>query len=146
MKHKSFSKKNKKILSWILFIGWLLLIFFFSSQNGDTSGNLSNGILAMIEKITHIPLTSEVSSLIIRKSAHFLEYCILGVLTLNLLYQYHKFTKKVIFFSLIFCLLYAISDEVHQLFILNRTGKVLDVGIDFLGAMLGNYLYFYIRK
>lgn len=41
-----------------------------------------------------------------------------------------------VWFVLTVALLYGISDEVHQLFIPGRTGRLLDVGFDALGALL----------
>ena len=35
------------------------------------------------------------------------------------------------------CLVYAVSDEIHQGFVDGRTPKVLDVGIDTLGGLAG---------
>jgi hypothetical protein len=35
------------------------------------------------------------------------------------------------------CILYAITDEIHQSFVPGRSSRVLDVGIDALGALLG---------
>jgi VanZ family protein len=41
----------------------------------------------------------------------------------------------------VFCILYAISDEVHQLFVLGRGAQVVDVLIDSLGAFVGIGMY-----
>ncbi len=132
---------KRKILSWVLFLGWLLMIFFFSSQNGEESGNLSNGILLFIEKVTHVPLTNEIASFIIRKCAHFTEYMVLGILTIQLYSEYYPVNKKYFFLALLFCTVYAISDEIHQLFIENRAGNIYDVTIDSLGSMFGMVLF-----
>ncbi len=48
--------------------------------------------------------------------------------------------------SLVFCILYAISDEVHQLFVPGRGAQVSDVLIDSLGAFLGIGMYKMVRK
>jgi len=39
--------------------------------------------------------------------------------------------------TLIFCFLYAVSDEVHQIFVPGRAFAVGDIIIDTLGAALG---------
>ena len=72
----------------------------------------------------------------IRKLAHFTAYLILGVLVYNLLLCYFT-NKKSLILSLIICLLYAISDEIHQMFVPGRAGQIRDVLIDFSGTTLG---------
>jgi VanZ family protein len=50
--------------------------------------------------------------------------------------------KKYILYSLLICLIYSISDEVHQIFVPGRSGEVFDVLIDTLGSFIGiNILY-----
>ena len=85
---------KKKILAWILFLSWLGVIFFFSSQNASSSSNLSNGILHTLEKMFNLPFRASFSSFVIRKLAHFTEYLILAILTCNLISKYTKLNKK----------------------------------------------------
>ncbi len=68
----------------------------------------------------------------IRKSIHFFVYAMLSVLV-YLAYQ----GRRAVLFTLSVCLLYAISDEIHQLFIPGRSGEIRDVLIDFSGAIFG---------
>jgi VanZ family protein len=74
----------------------------------------------------------------IKKSAHIVEYLILGLLT------YRSFKKttglstiQVIIFTVVGCLLYAISDEIHQSFTPGRSPMVRDVALDTIGSALG---------
>lgn len=48
--------------------------------------------------------------------------------------------------ALAICISYAISDEVHQLYVPGRSGEVRDVIIDTAGASLGILSYVAIRK
>ena len=48
--------------------------------------------------------------------------------------------------SIFLSFLYACSDEVHQLFIVERTGRILDVFIDTLGASTGVFLYYFLFR
>ena len=54
--------------------------------------------------------------------------------------------KKQFLFSFIFCFLYAISDEIHQMFILNRSAEVLDVLIDMIGVIFQMIILYGIFK
>lgn len=48
-----------------------------------------------------------------------------------------KISKVGIFWiSLIFCIIYAASDEYHQSFVTGRSSRVFDVGFDTLGMFL----------
>ena len=143
---------HKKVLNIILLIIWMVVIFMFSSQNAIKSTNTSNQVtktfITITANITGNSYTEEElnnliidKTLIVRKSAHFLEYLILGFLVLNVFKDYHKISKKTLLYSLLFCILYATSDEIHQLFSLNRTCRIFDVFIDSLGASLGIFIY-----
>ena len=100
---------KKKILAWILFLSWLGVIFFFSSQNASSSSNLSNGILHTLEKMFNLPFRASFSSFVIRKLAHFTEYLILAILTCNLISKYTKLNKKNYCLIVLFCLFYYIT-------------------------------------
>ena len=48
--------------------------------------------------------------------------------------------------SFVFCVLYAISDEVHQYFVPGRAMMATDVLIDSIGAILGCLLFFAVKR
>lgn len=121
----------KKIIKLLFIIIWLLVIFLFSNQDGSTSTSLTNGIL---EKYLFF-VDSDIFFMIIRKMAHITEYFILGILVLNFINEF-KIDKKIVV-SILICSILASFDELHQLFIPDRTGCLLDVFIDMIGASLG---------
>ena len=130
----------KKRINILLVITWMILIFIMSSFNSTESSNQSNFIVNIIANIFNINNIS-ILSLIVRKLAHFTEYFILGLLVYNLIYS----NQKKAYFAIIICALYAISDEIHQLFVPGRSCQVLDIIIDSSGSLLGIIL-FYIYK
>jgi len=69
---------------------------------------------------------------------HIIEYIPLGIL--SLLWFKEKRFKNPFLFSFIFSLLYAISDEIHQLFIPGRNASIKDVVADCIGIIVGLYL------
>lgn len=137
---------KKKIIAWSLLICWLFVIFFFSNQNGSTSSSLSNGILALIEEITRLPLNNDIFRILLRKLAHFTEYLILALFLLNLLRNYKNVSNREFVLTILFCFLYACTDEIHQMFIGGRSPQILDVGIDTLGSEVGILLYLKFMK
>lgn len=132
----------RKVISWILVILWMVLIFYLSHQPAIESNNLSTGIteriVAIIERVTS-DIDFDISNFnhIVRKNAHFFAYLILGVLVSNALKNNEIKGSKGIIIVLTICILYAISDEIHQLFIPGRAGQVRDVIIDSAGAVVG---------
>lgn len=145
-------RQNKKVFHSILVIIWMFVIFNFSSQNGPKSTNTSDVVTSMVVNVTtsvtnknvsreEVKKRVEDSTFLVRKMAHFTEYLILGILVLQLLSDYTKINKRMLIVSLIICYLYAVSDEVHQIFIPGRTAKVLDTFIDGAGSLVGITIY-----
>lgn len=138
---------KKRILA-VLLVLWVAFIFSMSSQNSTTSKNTSGGtiraVLSIVPQFENQPeeVQDEVVDnlqYIARKSAHFLGYMMLGILVMSLLLQYDNLQHKALK-SFIICVLYAISDEIHQLFVPGRAGQVKDVMIDSSGAILGIFI------
>ncbi|MDT8858701.1 VanZ family protein [Alkalihalobacillus sp. MEB130] len=74
---------------------------------------------------------------LIRKGAHFGFFFVLGFLMYRALWASRCKKKTSYIGALVFVLLYAISDEVHQAFTPNRTPLVEDVLLDFSGGFTG---------
>ena len=83
---------------------------------------------------------------ILRKNAHFFTYLILGVLMINALRSSKVYGLPSVALALGICVLYAISDEVHQLFVPGRGGQIRDVFIDSAGASVGIGVYWLIGR
>ena len=124
----------KKHIFTILTICNMLLIFYFSSQNADQSTQTSAWFLQFLPFSMHV----------VRKLAHFTIYALLGF---NAFYMYKNYgVKHYALYALITCILYACSDEIHQLFLDGRTAKVLDVCIDTCGGSLAIISLFYLHE
>lgn len=139
-------KNYKTIFSWLLVILWMILIFYLSHQPVKQSNNLSKEITKVIvETVEKIVPDKEFNlsrfNHLLRKNAHFFSYLILGMLLLNSLKNSGIESYKAIYIALGVSILYAISDEVHQLYVPGRGGQVKDVIIDSLGASLGIIIY-----
>ena len=138
-------KNKNKIISWLLVLSWMALIFYLSHQPATQSSSLSSGItqriIKVIEKIApNLELDWEAFHHFIRKNAHFFIYLVLGVLVVNSLraMDYPNLTGyQLVGLAVLICVLYAISDEMHQIFIPGRAGQIKDVMIDSGGAIVG---------
>ena len=65
---------------------------------------------------------------------------------ISLLKEFRLIDKRTFIFAIILCILYSISDEVHQYFVPGRSGEVLDVAIDTIGSCLGIWNWGYKWK
>lgn len=146
---------NKKITLICLIIFWMSLIFSFSSQPAKKSESLSDNVTLVAIDITAKLTNQDISRnkqeklikqlrFYIRKTAHFSLYFVLGVLIFNLLKKYNLNTR--ILLTLLFCIIYACSDELHQYFISERTARVFDVFIDTLGSLFGILVILFIQR
>lgn len=99
---------------WLPSLLWMIVIFIFSNQPINKPGVNFSWL-----------------DFILKKTAHFGEYTILYLLI------FKSMGKKSIIKPLILTVLYALTDEWHQTFIIGREGTLRDVGFDAFGATLG---------
>lgn len=138
----------KKVISWILLIIWLFIIFYLSNQTGSISGGNSSHIIYNILsffKISNIDNIIEIIHNPLRECMHAFEYFVLGILVINLLKQYGV-KKNIVLISILLCFIYSVTDEIHQLFVPNRTFEYLDIFLDLIGSLLGSYIFKIVRK
>lgn len=140
-------KKNiLRAILMLLLLSTFFIIFGFSSQDGEKSGNISKKITEEI--ITRIPQIQEKEQnereaitlrieKVIRKIAHFSIYTAVGLLLMALISTFEMKEKNRIIISLIIGIIYASSDEIHQSFVPERSPMITDVMIDTMGVMLG---------
>lgn len=150
----------KKIIAITILVLWLGAIFYSSSMDANSSGEKSGqmievGLKYVTEKTNSFGWTDiqedEFPELIeelqrpFRKSAHAIVF---GSLALLMMVLFTKSKLNMFFRALvttILCLIYAITDEYHQLHVPGRTGQWSDVVIDMYGVAIGIsiYLIFY---
>ena len=134
----------------------MILIFSFSAQPGEVSSGVSASVSRTIARLIvgGFSELSEAEKLvkieelvpIVRKTAHFLIYCALGFFSfLSARTYYKEIPRKYplvngLFSVSAFCLFYAATDEIHQLFVSERSGNILDVLLDFGGSLVGIFI------
>ena len=154
---KTFIIKNFKIISLFCVIAVMSVIFLFSAQTAQESGGLSDKIVAVVLKVAvpnydKLPITEqeqikEKISFIVRKTAHFTEFAVLGFFLMLHLLSYKPYIKSFNFklfiracISWIIGTLYAVSDELHQMFIPDRYPSMFDVMVDSSGVLFAIFL------
>lgn len=143
--------------SYIPALIWMYIIAGFSGASGESSSSLSLRVTEQIVQMIDINdnMTEEefvdMVELLhtpVRKMAHMAEYAILYMLLFvpMKLTLKRKDVKKLLLIAFLACVLYASFDEIHQLFVDGRSGKVTDVMIDSVGALFGLVVVLCINK
>ena len=144
----------KKGIKIVLILFWFGVIFMFSARNAKESLGVSNKLLIkVVEMYKHRDLAENEKENItkkftfyIRKFAHFFLYFVLAFFVFILLKEFVSIDYKLVFFTILICMLYATTDEIHQLFIAGRTGRFFDVLVDTPGATLSTKLKYSVMK
>ena len=139
----------------LLLLGTFYIIFGFSNQDGEKSGNLSKKVTEIIiNQIDKIHKLSEEKReslmdkmhIVVRKLAHFSIYTLVGIFTMGFLCTYNIKNMVKIYISLITGIIYAFSDEIHQAFIAGRSSQLTDVLIDSMGVVFGIVIVLIVCK
>lgn len=108
---------------------WMGFIFYLSSIP-----NLKTG--------ASIP-----TEFVFRKIVHLMEYAILAFLLARIFARGHCLDfKRIFIFSFLIVLIFSLSDELHQSFVIGRSGNFFDVGIDLVGGIIGLLIFEKIAK
>ena len=146
---------GRAVFCWVLTLLWMGFIFLMSAQTGETSAELSGSITETIVSI----ITPDYDSLseseqmalvdgwhtVVRKTAHFCEYAVLGVLLFYSFLYSSLSMRYAALFAVLVAVLYAAGDEWHQSFVDCRGPSLADVGIDSLGAVFGVLISGFVR-
>lgn len=147
MSRFSVVKLSRSTVVWgLLTLMCMVLIFCFSLDNAEISARKSGEVTESIVKVvvddySELPEKKQMSIMdkahhIVRKTAHFVIYTMLGFFASCTVGKRGLFGKGSLA-TLIFCFLYACIDELHQYFVPGRSCMFTDVLIDTSGAMLG---------
>ena len=148
--------KIRRLILPVLLIFQMCFIFTMSSFGHNSSDAQSNLFVDFIaQNFPHVRhgLKNNLISLstlifLVRKTAHFTEYAVLGALFYLNIMQHPKPDQphKKILSPILFSFLYAITDEIHQIFVSGRSAQYRDVLIDTLGASFGTIITYLIIK
>ena len=135
-------KKHAKYLALAVTLGVMALIFFFSAQPAEVSYHLSEVVTETVQashREAWLPQWFNAQSFHanLRKWAHVYIYCALGVsvaVTVQLWTRRLSLPQRALLSSAL-CMLYAVSDELHQYVVPGRAMLLSDVGIDALGFL-----------
>lgn len=147
--------KIRKIFRFILVILWMVVVFCFSAQGGEKSSITSNtatkqiiNVLPSTKHLAEPQKTAVVAKVnpVLRKIAHYTMYILGGILIFGWLRTYAIALRTNAMYTTILGMLYATSDEIHQLFSGGRSAQLSDVCLDTLGVITGLLLYIAMIK
>ena len=152
----SNNRINKsRVIFGLLTIAVMVFIFIFSCENADKSSDTSGTIVDLIvnifyKKFNDMTLAEQTEILdlishIIRKTAHFVIYAALGFFVFLTSGHKRMFCRETLW-VLLFCGLYAVSDEIHQYFVPGRACMIRDMLLDTCGSITGITASFLLVK
>ena len=138
---------RSELIPWLWVVLWMLVIFLFSTS--AFSGANTSRIIGPILKWIMPEIANESIAFIqflLRKIAHIIEYAVLAVLLCNaIVRRLAKFSALALIARSVFIsLIYAAFDEWHQSWSAGRTGSLMDVSIDTVGALFGAIFFLWI--
>lgn len=111
------SQLPRWLRDFVPLLGWMALIFWLSSQSDL------------------VDLDNQAEERLLYKTSHMIAYGTLVWLWWRALAPQRQLTWSNLSMALAFTVLYGISDEIHQLYVPDRHGRVADVLFDTAGAL-----------
>ncbi len=150
---KEISKRRMKSnVAGILAVLWMAVIFAFSAQPKEESSRVSEEVSESLLNVTgwlfrlnideeRVYEIARALERFVRKGAHMTEFAILAVLLYLWIGRWRMPRLRQYVIAVMLALLYAGSDEFHQLFVEGRAGLLSDVLVDGTGAAVGLALF-----
>ena len=129
-------RKTALIIFLVLTIIWMGLVFYLSSENADASSKTSQAFLDKLIAMFNIKTRAYLEGTI-RTWAHFGLYLLGGLVSNGFFTFWLLEHKRKFLYCSAFGVLYAVSDEIHQLFVPGRAFEVKDIMVDVSGFLLG---------
>lgn len=147
----------KKTLSWVAVLLWMLAIYLLSAQPASYSNANSKGIVTRVVdttvKVTKAQITEPEKRKLIdrinstaREYMHGVVFLVLGLLAQNAVLENRRKGLKALALALAVCMIFAVTDEFHQLFVPGRSFQISDLAMDSIGSMIGSGLVFLWKK
>lgn len=155
--------KNRKWVFPTLVVLWALILITLSSQSYEEQSltpilvlfntpfwyELLDGISFMYGGSKVSVQTAGVDGFLeffIRKGAHLFVFFVFGFLMFGVWRVYRRKTWKACLGALLCVVLFAGTDEIHQMFTDGRSAMVEDVIIDTIGGFLGVLFFMYLAN
>lgn len=127
---------GRALTKWTPVVAWAIIIFVFSTSyfSADNTSKFIDPILRFLMPGASAA-TIALAHGFVRKAAHFTNYAILFWLLVS------GPLRERPYFAFGLCVLYALLDEGHQLFVPSRGPSLYDVALDSTGALFSRFLH-----
>lgn len=119
-----------------------------TSPFNESEQKIEERIKTAVEQNKNIPMFTALNS-VVRKAAHICSYVFLAFLayiTVASITMMSKYFESAAWISVPLCVLFAITDEIHQCFVYGRSGKAADVIVDSFGVFAGTLVAFWLVR
>lgn len=137
---KNKANKIYKSFSLIAVIAIAVTIFLLSAQNSTESAETSGTVIGFFERF----FKSEISQEVIRTVAHCCEYAGFGFFVCNAFLAFKN--KLMPLMGIITAFAYAVTDEIHQIFVPGRAFQISDLAVDLSGIVVGTLCFVILCK
>jgi VanZ family protein len=133
--------KIKRLFTWVEVVAWISLILYLSGE----SFSASRTWIALNYWVDYLRISVNSSTLhqihfAIRKSAHFTEFFVLGLLLFKAFRGTLEGSRSKVFWWVAGAgLICALGDEAHQLLFMSRTPSLWDSLLDFSGVLASQF-------
>ena len=152
VKSGGLEQSNKKYLSWLMVIIWMGIIFWFSTETLRALKYAIEFSACIMQEMVGVALDKEVGPTLITRFISEMFYIglftVLGLLVYSALIKIRirQSTVILVFITIAICSVYAISDEVHQIFISGANSSPKDAVMNTFGAMFGCLIFSAFKK
>jgi VanZ family protein len=124
------------LTKWLPVAAWALAIFVFSTSyfSAENTSRFIDPILRFLMPAASAA-TIALGHGLVRKTAHFVNYAILFWLLIS------GPLRERPYYAFGLCVIYALLDESHQMFVPNRGPSLYDVALDSTGALFSRFLH-----
>lgn len=139
---------RKKYVWSVLWLLYIAFVFHNSLAPAAESSAQSSYVLGMVlDVLDAVEMEGlGITEHIIRKTAHFAEYAVMGMLLCRVLglYQLPGIVRRQ--YHALLGFLVPFVDETIQLFVQGRSGQISDVWLDCLGVAFGTVVFMCLRR
>ncbi len=124
----------QRLWPWLIVLAVYGVIFWFSSQPGTVSDSQTERVQSLVG------MQSDWAAILVRKMAHVVLFCTLGASACFAWFWTNRNAyrlRRALLYAAVLCLALAGLDELHQLFISERSAELADVALDTASAALG---------
>jgi VanZ family protein len=128
--------RSRAVTWWLLTLIWCGVIFGLTAAgifSGASTARAVRNVAPSLGVKRPTPQWVQATNRVVRKSAHVVVFAVLGATALQAVGAWPA-PRAAGLWAWGFAAAYAVSDEVHQRFVFDRSGTVKDVAIDSVAA------------